>query len=80
PEQRPPTQHQRPPTQYQYPQGFDQRPPHFPTNPPPPMNVGYPYIPPQPKKDNSNLVIYGVIGVVVLLAIIVFFMVLAGSN
>jgi serine/threonine-protein kinase len=81
-----PTPDQRPPTQSQRPQGFDQRvptqhqrPENFPPNQPP-MNMGYPYIPPQPKKDNSNLVIYGVIGAVVLLALIAIILIVLGSR
>jgi serine/threonine-protein kinase len=69
---------QRPQTQPRKPDGFDQRvqsqarrPDNFPPNMPvQPPQAGYPYIPPQPKKDNSNLVIYGIMGVIALLALI----------
>jgi len=69
---------QRPQTQPRKPDGFDQRvqsqsrrPDNFPPNMPvQPPQAGYPYSPPKPKKDNSNLVIYGIMGVITLLALI----------
>jgi serine/threonine-protein kinase len=67
PNQRPPTQSQRPPDFDQRVQ--NQRPENFPPNQPP-QGMGYPYIPPQPKKDNSNLVVYIIVGIIALLAII----------
>lgn len=85
-DQRPPTQSQRPPNfpanvpvQNQRPPTQHQRPENFPPNQPP-MGMGYPYIPPQPKKDNSNLVIYGIIGAVALLAIIAIVLIMAGGR
>ena len=85
-ETKPPTALRRPenfpanmPIPDQRPQTQNQRPANFPPNQPP-VNMGYPYTPPKPKKDNSHLVIYGVVGVVVLLAIIVLVIVLAGGN
>ncbi len=88
-ETKPPTALRRPenfpanmPIPDQRPQTHHQRPANFTPNMPnqPPMNMGYPYTPPQPKKDNSNLIIYGVIGTVVLLALIVLVIVLTGGN
>lgn len=88
-ETKPPTALRRPenfpanmPIPDQRPQTQNQRPSNFPPNQPnqPPVNMGYPYTPPKPKKDNSHLVIYGVIGAVVLLAIIVLVIVLTGGN
>lgn len=85
-ETKPPTALRRPenfpanmPIPDQRPQTQNQRPANFPPNQPS-VNMGYPYTPSKPKKDNSHLVIYGVVGVVVLLAIIVLVIVLAGGN
>ncbi len=85
-DQRPPTQSQRPPNfpanvpvQNQRPPTQHQRPDNFPPNQPP-VGMGYPYIPPQPKKDNSNLVIYGIVGAVALLAIIAIVLVMLGGR